>query len=110
VIGDQVERRDVEQTVGRAQAALSSDTAQLKARIADWAVWDDTYAFVKRFDPRYVASNLTDEALSTPGLDFMVFLDSAGRIVYSKALDPLTGKSTKLPEGLRAYLAKDPLR
>ena len=53
----------------------------------------------------YVRNNLTDASLAVLDVDFMVFADKSGRIVFSKAVDPVSGRGVPLPAGLGSYLA-----
>jgi len=102
------ERAEVTSSLARATAALKSRVESLESVAGDWAPWDDTYLFVKDHDQAYIDDNLADSALQTLRVDFMVFTDSDGRIVYSKALDPRTAKPAPLPSGLSLYLRSNP--
>ena len=102
------ERTEVEQTLQRAAAAISSQRAQLKSVVGDWALWTDTYRFVRGDNPAYPEDNLADDSIANIDLDFMVFLDGNGAIFYGKAIDPYSRVATELPDGLAAYLSSRP--
>ena len=89
-------------------AALGSEQERLARDCGDWAPWDDSYEFVKHPTSAYVDSNLTDDTLVSLGIDFMVFVDTSGRIVYSKAVDPTTSQVASIPTGLVRYIATNP--
>jgi diguanylate cyclase (GGDEF)-like protein len=105
---DQIDRHRVTQALDGAKAAIRHGQTNLVSISGDWAAWDDTYRFVKDLNPTYVKANLGDQALVTLGVDFMVFMDRSGRIVYSRSVDPRTHSATPLPAGLVAYLASRP--
>lgn len=107
-VAEEIERQEVETTLQRASAAIEFQTDRLKSVVGDWAAWDDTYRFVRHVNQAYITSNLQDDALTTLGVDFMIYTDTAGRIVYSKALDPATHRPALVPKGLLRYLAGQP--
>lgn len=60
-------------------AAINDTVADYDRAAADWAMWDDTYAFVADQNPEYIASNLGANALDTIDVDLVLFLDLDGR-------------------------------
>jgi len=82
-----LERMEAERNADRALNALNDEQMQLDAFNNDWAVWDDTYAFIASGDPKYLASNLVDETFLNARLNFMVFLDNRRRVVYARGFD-----------------------
>lgn len=78
---DELERKNLERNCERARQAIADQADNLCAKVGDWALWDDTYEFITTRDPAYVTANLNPESLVTLDLDFMVFLDTAGRLV-----------------------------
>ncbi len=84
---EETEVRYTGQNVERALAALSQILLELETTTADRASWDDTYAFIETRDDEYIRSNLLDETFITLGLNLMMFIDSSGQIVFSKAFD-----------------------
>jgi diguanylate cyclase (GGDEF)-like protein len=107
-VANDADREAVSTALVRARAVIAHRADTLTGTANDWAAWDDTYRFVKDVNPRYVEANLPDQAITGLDVDFMVFVDSSGRIVYSKALDPLTHRSARLPQGLVSYLSRQP--
>jgi len=89
-------------------AVVASELDRLAAVCGDWAPWDDTFHFVKQHDSAYIRSNLGESTLSNLGVDFMVFVDASGRILYASALDPATRRASTLPPRLVRYLATQP--
>jgi len=83
----EIEEEDTHQNVERALSALSNDLSSLEATSGDWASWDDTYAFIEDVNTDYIESNLIDETFIGLGLNFILFIDTSGQIVFSKAFD-----------------------
>jgi len=70
--------------VNRAVDALNSNVSQLDQKASDWSNWDDTYAFVKDHNKKYVDSNLQNESLANLGIDYMLFFNSSNQLVAMK--------------------------
>jgi signal transduction histidine kinase len=99
-------RRDVQ----RVLAALDDDLAGLRATTRDWAAWDDTYAFMR--DPRfdYLRANLlADTTPINHRLNLILYLDAAGRLVFSRAYDFAARRPLAVPPDLLAHLAPERL-
>jgi len=105
---DETDTRDTIGVLDSSSAAIAAERKRLVTLCADWAPWDDSYAFVKRPTDEYVENNLPDGVMVNLGIDFMAFADASGRIVYAKALDPDTRQTANLPDGLARYLATQP--
>ena len=88
----ELEDRYVRQGVTQALAAISDELSNLDRTAGDWAPWDDTYAFVRDANPRYVTANLTDDSIANLRLDLVLFVDTTGRVVYGTAFDTGAGK------------------
>ena len=104
-VSNQIDERDVAADASRVASQINHGAEQLKLVTGDWALWDDTYRFMQDRDQAYARKNLTDASLAVLDVDFMVFADKTGRIVYSKAVDPVSGRGVPLPTGLGSYLA-----
>jgi len=103
---DQHIRNNVEQVVD----SLHSDVSHLDSTTEDWAAWDDTYAFIDGKNNNYVRVNLVDSVFKTLRLNFILFIHSSGRIVFSKAFDLETEKVMPIPQSIQQHLSlKGPL-
>ena len=100
-----LEKQDTQQQVERVSNALSDDLADLSATVGDWSPWDDTVAFVAGDYDEYVASNLTDITFVNLELNFMLFSDASGQIVFGKGFDLQTKREIPLPDSLKAQVA-----
>jgi hypothetical protein len=86
----QLEQRDQQQALSRVTTALSGELADLDRFAADWAGWDDTYAFMADGNPAYIDSTITVETFLRSDLNSILFVDLNGRIVYGATIDPAT--------------------
>jgi sensor domain CHASE-containing protein/prefoldin subunit 5 len=96
----QLEDQDTRQNVQRTLNTLANELESLSATTADYARWDDTYAFVEDGNEDYIAQNLTDSSFVNLGVNFMIFANVSGEIVFQKAVDLETGVEHELPTGL----------
>ena len=78
-----LEAREVETQVRRVQNELKATLTNLEATAADWAPWDDTYEFIQGANPTYEQNNLVDSTFANLRLNFMLFFDKQGRLVYA---------------------------
>ena len=99
-----LERKDTTQNVERALNTLSDDIKKLESTATDWAAWDDTWVFVQDVNPDYIEDNLQDSTLTNLGLNVMVFINSSGQIVHSKAVDLEAEEEVPAPRGLTEHI------
>ncbi|MEW6275286.1 MAG: PAS domain S-box protein [Bacillota bacterium] len=84
--------------------ALNEELGFLETAAADWAEWDDTYTFIENPEDEYIKSNLVDSTFVNLRLNFMVFLNSSGQVVFGKGFDLQKEKEAPVPESLREHL------
>ena len=100
-----LEKEEAEENAMRVAEAVRSEIANLSLTARDWAFWDDTYSFVEDRTQDYIDSNLTENAFASLRVQFMIFLDEAGRIVYAKQVDLASEREIPLSAGLLAHLS-----
>jgi PAS domain S-box-containing protein len=100
-----LEEQDTSQNVERALGALSDDISRLTSTVSDWAPWDDTYNFVEDLDESYVQNNLNDATIANLGINFVLFVNSSGQLVYGKAFDLQNEEEIPVPQGLQEYIS-----
>jgi PAS domain S-box-containing protein len=105
----QLEVKQTSEDVQRALGALSDDISNLNAVVGDWAPWDDTYTFVQDLNNSYIENNLNDDTFANLKVNVMLFADSSGQIVFSKAIDLQTIQEIPVPETLEDNLSKSKL-
>ncbi len=104
---EEIEERNTGRQVEQAIGALSHIISGLEANTANWASWDDTYAFIEDRNEKYIKSNLVDDTFITMKLNIMVFINSSGDVVFSKAFDLDKEEETEVPRDLLGHLSGD---
>lgn len=66
----------------------------------DYAIWDDTYNYVKEGDSGYIANNLNDESLTRLGFDLVLIRDTRGMIHYLNRSDYGKWSNVLIPQEL----------
>lgn len=87
---------------------INDDVATLNATVGDWAPWDETYQFIKDLNDGYITANLADGTLANIRVNFMIFINTSGQILYSSFAEPATGKTSRTPDGLGADILANP--
>lgn len=100
-----LEEKYVFQNIHRTQAFITKNLTNLNNTARDWATWDDTYAFIRDKNRKFINVNLVDSTFSTLRLNLIMFVDTSGRIVLSKAYDLRSNKVVPFPEGFLSYLS-----
>lgn len=104
-----LEREKVNRELQQALNALNQEITAVETSVGVWAPWDDTYRFIQDGNAEYIASNLNTPTLLNMGVDFVVYVDSAGQVFYSKAVDQSTGTETPIPPGLEQFVTDEEL-
>ena len=101
-----LERQSTHRDVERVLAAYSQGLANIETTTADWAAWDDTYAFIAEPNEGYIRSNLTDSTFTQLGLNLMLYIDPSGQITFGKAFDLENEEEIPLPPSISTYLTE----
>ena len=100
----------VTKNVVRAENVVRDEVQKLDDTVVDWALWDDTVAFLNGTMPGYVDVNLNERSIAALRLAFILFLNNGGDVVWAQSLTPAGKYDNIVPEGLRPYLRpKSPL-
>ncbi|MFC2011123.1 CHASE4 domain-containing protein [Chloroflexota bacterium] len=103
----EIEENDSSRSVERVLGALAYVVTDLETDTADWAAWDDTYAFIEDGNDQYIQSNLVHETFVILRLNLMLFVNSSGRVVFGKAFDLDNETETSIPQDLLEHLYRD---
>ncbi|MGE0085058.1 MAG: CHASE4 domain-containing protein [Desulfococcaceae bacterium] len=103
-----LEKQNLQINVRRAESEISSILEFLNSTVTDWAYWNETYEFVQNPGREYIESNLSDESVSALKLNFMIFVNLSGRVVYAKFMDWETLKELNDTEDLLKQLMSVP--
>jgi len=100
----ELEVQDTRKNVERAFNALENKILYLDKVAGDYAGWDDTYAYVQNHNQVYVRANLVDETFEGVEINVLIYIDDAGRVVYSRGYDLLAGQEKPLPAGIMEHI------
>jgi diguanylate cyclase (GGDEF)-like protein/PAS domain S-box-containing protein len=105
-----LEKAEARRNVQRVVNAVADDLSEMDATAADWAHWDDTYRFIEDVNPLFIQDNLTDSTFDSLRLNYMLFIDSSGRIVRGDGFDLQRQTPVSVPADLeRAASGSSPL-
>jgi sensor domain CHASE-containing protein len=102
-----LESKTVSEHVGRLLNQLNQENSNLEAVAFDWSVWDDTYFFVEYKNEMYIQNNLLYQIFEDIGINFMLFYNNSGALVFSRAYDFQVKNETILPASLYSYISNN---
>lgn len=95
-----LEQQQVEREVKAANVLIEAELEQLSRAVTDWGPWDDTYRFAVDLNSDYKMNMLTVDALTNLKVEFVIFIDPSGKVIYSQGTDLDEGTSVPVPPGL----------
>jgi sensor domain CHASE-containing protein len=104
-----LEEESAQQNLSRVLNAVQGDIDALDAMVYDWASWDDTYEFIADGNQDYVDSNLVDETFPNIRLNFILYVNAAGDLVYGRGYDIQVDERIPVPESLLEHATGDSL-
>ena len=102
-----IERQNVAKNVDRVLNQLQQENSDLQSVAYDWSTWDDTYSFINDTNQNYIQSNLQYDAFYQIRVNFMLFYNNFGALVFSKAFDFQQANQTHLPNSLYKYISEN---
>lgn len=96
----ELEQQDTLKNVARVQNTVATEQGYLDYSVQDWACWDETYQFIEDRNERYIDVNLQNQTLAGIKVNVMLFVNSSGEVVYSRAVDVDTAEEIPVPEEL----------
>ncbi|MCM2266815.1 MAG: PAS domain S-box protein [Elusimicrobiales bacterium] len=103
---NELEERFVRSNLLRAQEVLEEKSSNMSVKLADWAKWDDVYAFAANRNRAFIDANLMPIALENLQIDMMAFFDTRGDVIYFMDNSHASEMSLRVPEDLKEYLGK----
>jgi PAS domain S-box-containing protein len=104
---EQLEDRNTRQNVARLVNSINDELTKLSSSTADYARWDDAYAFMEDKNQAFIDANLADPFFVNLRLNLMAFIKTDGQQVFVKTVDLQKGSERPLPEDLNTFLAVD---
>lgn len=103
-----IESQRTQLNVEQVTEAIVNDLEKLSSTASDWAGWDETYAFVEDGNKRYIQDNLDAATFINLRLNFMLFVNKTGQIVYGTNFDLQRKATVPIPHSLKQYLVTHP--
>ena len=105
---ERLEKQQVQKNVNRTLNVLSNELLDLSSTTSDWAIWDDTYAFIQNGNEEYIQANLGDPAgFASLRVNVIVFINTQGDIVFGKTFNYGNNTVSDIPQSLSQLLAAD---
>lgn len=101
---EQAEQQSNRQTIQGVLNVLAQTKEDFNGRFADWAAWDDTYQFIQDKNQTYIESNLVPELFPNVGLNLIIYVNSAGKLVYGTGFDLQNNRYVPVPATLQKQL------
>jgi sensor domain CHASE-containing protein len=102
-----LEKNSVSDQVVRVFHQFDQETSNLEALSWDWSIWDDTYSFIEDTNETFIQNNLLYDIFEDIDINFMLFYNRSGTLVYSKAFDFQQENETILPLSLYSDMSKN---
>ncbi|MBP1910385.1 CHASE4 domain-containing protein [Methanolobus bombayensis] len=90
---DRLEEQDAIENAVCIKNIVIIDSQDLERKAADWSVWDETYNFLHGNSNNYSEKYLMDETFHNQRLDFMLFYNKNGTLLFEKSIDNPTSVS-----------------
>jgi adenylate cyclase len=103
----ELEERNAHQNMRRVQEAVFEELETLNTTTADYAKWDDTYAFIQRVNENFVRANLLDENFVRLRLNMVLLFNTKGEQVVGKGFNLEQEKEIPIPESLKKHLTPE---
>lgn len=96
------ENQDVREDMVRVINAFENEKRDLHGTASDWAQWDDAYNFVLDGNQEFINSNIIDATFIHLKVNFFVFIDNSGKLVFSRSFDLSNNAISPVPAGLNS--------
>ncbi len=103
----QLEDENVRADIQRVEDAIKVEIDTVVTKSSDWAVWDDTYAFMKDHNEEFIASNLKFTPLPNLKLSVMMFIDPQNKVVEELGYDLAQNSEVPVSESLHQKLRQE---
>lgn len=102
----ELENKEALKSIERTRIVFDKQTQNIDTKLSDWAIWDDSYAFIQDKNQDYIDSNLTNESLHNLGINAMFFVSSSGAMLYEKQINIETRQNVSISKDLKNTLLK----
>lgn len=112
IMGDsfeQLEKDDVSTNMDRVKAAMDTKISVLDMMVHDYAVWDDSYFFVRGEYDGYINETLSPELIANLDTNFILYYDNENKLYYGAALKSDAAEFTNVSVAMLDCIAANKL-
>lgn len=91
-----MDKESLEVDVKRVHTYMMINSEDLQRLTRDWAVWDVTHQFMQDQNKEFEQSNISLETFLNNEINFMLFIDRSGGLLYSAGFELEGGESLQL--------------
>jgi two-component system, NtrC family, sensor kinase len=92
----ELERSTARTDMERVELAVERELQSLGAMTTDWGNWAEVWVYMRDHNRAFAQANLTDAAVQSLKVDYLAVLRPDGGNVWSRALDPASGKQIEI--------------
>jgi len=105
---EEIERNVLNDNTLRVHRAFDNEISHMDSTVYDWAAWDATYEYMTNNNSDYIISNLDDiETFLTLDINFVLYYNTNGTLVYGQACDLENGIQVPLSEEILDAIPKN---
>ncbi len=93
----QLEHEDALQNIKRCEDALRRELHHLNLFTNDWSAWDDTYAFVRNRNAKYIETNVSENTFTLSKLNLFSIYNLQGELVWGMLYDFQNKEKVSMP-------------
>lgn len=95
-----IENNNTTKNVMRAYDALNSELSSLNSKTGDWANWDESYRFVKKYNRQFINTNINEKTFLELKINLMLFFNKSGKLIFCKSVDLQKNRYISFPGSL----------
>jgi PAS domain S-box-containing protein len=99
-----LEKQDVYCDINKIQSNFELQLDKFSGTSADWGNWDETYTFAKGHNYDYIKTNLSNEALSNIGINFLMIINRSNQVLAQRCISLPDANTIELPVALSEFL------
>lgn len=96
-IYSEIEERQIANTKLSIEQIIANKKSDLVAKVKDWAIWDDAYAFIAGDNKNFIRVNINQDVLENFQINSIVFTDKKHKPIYFTSID---GKEKEIEQAL----------
>lgn len=101
---EKIERIQIADEVKNTQLYIEDYKISLNRTNSSWSIWTDTYRFIQDLNQDYIYYNLSRNNFLNSNINYILFVNKDGKIVYAKGYDTQYGYETNVPLHLQEYV------